>query len=69
VSGDCQETVSTAFKREHSDWYHGGAKSERMYKHRHTFKPSLPVHYGGGFWERVELGPVEEQAPVLVGLS
>jgi hypothetical protein len=35
-------------------------RSERMYKHRHTFDRTKPVYYGGGFWERVELLPVLE---------
>jgi hypothetical protein len=33
-------------------------RSERLYRKRHTFDASLPTWYGGGFWERVELGPL-----------
>ena len=63
LSGDCAETCSMAAKRR---WWledHGyelgkeGMRSERMYRKRHTFDPTLPVWYGGGFWERVQIEP------------
>lgn len=63
LSGDCAETVSTAAKRrwwqeDHGyDLEPGGFRSERIYRHRHTFNPTLPVWYGGQFWEHVQIDP------------
>ena len=48
------------FKRERRDWYNPGQDpivSERLYRKRHTFAADLPTYYGGGFWERVTIGP------------
>ncbi len=62
LSGDCAETVSVAAKRRWWKQDHGydltrdGWRSERMYRKRDRFDPKLPVWYGGGFWERVEIG-------------
>jgi len=49
-SGDCAETMPARLKT-------GPRKSERLYRQRHTFDAKLPTFYGGGFWERVTLGP------------
>jgi hypothetical protein len=35
-------------------------RSERVQRKDHTFDPQLPTFYGGGFWERVEIGPVDK---------
>jgi len=53
VSGDCAETLPRRVKLD----YNPRAESERLYRKRHSFKGDLPVWYGGGFWERVEIGP------------
>lgn len=55
VSGDCAETMPRHATIDRSSEYH----SERMYRKRHTFDPKLPTWYGGGFWDRVEIGPKE----------
>lgn len=54
VSGDCAETMPRHATIDRSPEYH----SERLYRKRHTFAPELSTHYGGGFWEYVEIGPM-----------
>ena len=66
ISGDCQETCSRAWKLRQAreiDWPAGEVKSERIYRKRHTFDPKLPIWYGGGFWDRVEIAPLP--APIV----
>jgi hypothetical protein len=51
--------------------FHGGYAagehvSERLYRKRHTFDPQLPTWYGGGFWERVAIGPADGVEPAGV---
>ena len=53
VSGDCAETLPMRCKD------YEGAQSERLYRKRHTFDSTKTTYYGGGFWERVELKPIE----------
>jgi hypothetical protein len=44
-------------------WVTGDCQEGRLFQHRrHTFDSSLPTWYGGGFWERVSIGPPEAQA-------
>jgi hypothetical protein len=75
VSGDYRETIGRAFKRrewaeaeaddptidrlpsEDPDWRR--SPSERLQRKRHTFDPSLPTWYGGGFWEWVAISGAE----------
>lgn len=61
VSGDCAETMPMRSKIEPAwpgdprppveEW----PRSERLYRHRHTFDATKPTFYGGGFWERVSI--------------
>ncbi len=60
VSGDCAETMPLRCKD------YEGAIGERLYRKRHTFDPRLPTWYGGGFWERVAIGPAEGVEPAGV---
>lgn len=53
VSGDCAETLPMRCKD------YEGARSERLYRKRHTFDATKTTYYGGGFWDRVELKPIE----------
>lgn len=68
VSGDHAETCSLAFRRE--QWqatdreYAEGFTSERVQRKRFTADPRKPVYYGGGFWERVTIGPVDPHREV-----
>lgn len=60
VSGDHAESTSLQWRRE--QWaadpaYAATLKSERLQRKDHTFDPRLPTWYGGGFWERVAIGP------------
>lgn len=68
VSGDCAETMPMRAKIEAPWWdpdrVEAWPKSERIYRKRHRFAAHLPTYYGGGFWERVQLGPVEDACPV-----
>jgi hypothetical protein len=73
ASGDCAETMPMSAKltRPNGDpdpiidqapgFWGGYANdehvSERIYRKRHSFDPCLPTWYGGGFWERVAIGP------------
>jgi hypothetical protein len=42
-------------------WCTGDCAEGRVYKrHDHTFDRRLPVWYGGGFWERVEITAKKE---------
>lgn len=54
VSGDCAETMPRHATIERSPDYH----SERIQRKDHTFDPSLPTWYGGGFWQRVQIDPL-----------
>lgn len=41
-------------------WASGDCAESRAYKrHDHTFDAKLPTHYGGGFWQYVEIPPLE----------
>jgi hypothetical protein len=53
ISGDCAETMPMHLKG------YDGAKSERLKRKDHTFKPNLPTWYGGGFWDKVTIGPAD----------
>lgn len=55
VSGDCAETMPRHATIDRSPEY----RSERLKRKDHTFRPDLPVWYGGGFWEKVTIGPVD----------
>jgi hypothetical protein len=62
VSGDCAETMPLRIRRE--QWaadpeYAAALPSERIQRKDHTFDPGRPTWYGGGFWERVSIGPIE----------
>ena len=58
LSGDYQETIGRACRRRWAEngeaWAADWAEtpSERVQRKRHTFDPSKPLVYGGGFWER-----------------
>lgn len=39
------------------DWSEGRVLQAK----RHTFAPDLPVWYGGGFWQRVQLDPLPQK--------
>ena len=54
VSGDCAETMP--MYSESKQW--DGAISERLKRKDHTFRSDLPLYYGGGFWNKVTIGPV-----------
>jgi len=58
ASGDCAETMPMRAKD------YDGARSERLQRYRHTFRAELPLHYGGGFWERVTLPALQQSGPV-----
>jgi hypothetical protein len=72
VSGDCAETMPMKHKADQDPtedpiadqapgfwggYANGEYVSERIYRKRHSFDPCLPTWYGGGFWERVAIGP------------
>lgn len=43
-------------------WASGDRSESNVFrKHRHTFDASKPVHYGGGFWQRVEIKPAGKE--------
>jgi hypothetical protein len=67
VSGDCAETMPMYAKIrrwDDADDDPGSGRvsdfrSERLKRKDHTFDPKLPTWYGGGFWEKVTIGPVQ----------
>jgi hypothetical protein len=59
VTGDRAESCSIAFRRAGlADPDLHELKSEYVQRKDHTFDPALPTWYGGGFWEKVSIGPI-----------
>lgn len=59
VTGDRAESCSIAFRR--SQWADGGPemRSEIVQRKRFELAPDKTAYYGGGFWEKVTIGPAE----------
>ncbi|HET9256311.1 MAG TPA: hypothetical protein VFO16_14090 [Pseudonocardiaceae bacterium] len=48
-------------------WLSGDCQEGRRFQYkRHRFAGHLPVFYGGGFWEKVEIPPLAETPAVTV---